>query len=195
MPPVRESPALERWEVRSGLVGVLTLLLLGRNDLLRNSRVVTVSLRHDGSAMPSAVIRVRVNQFGHVPAVLIDPIDRKGRVVQGMWLGADLDDRADGTAYIKVRSGKWRPNAGSVAPKLSHVISRCKTCGREATCRRNPFFGHGLSVHEFIAECTAYSHVELLGLTINVVEPPAVESRERWTRLRRFLSFGRDEAG
>lgn len=164
--------------------------------MLRNSRIVTVSLRHDSSAMPSAIIRVHVNQFGHVPAVLVDPIDRKGRVVHGTWLGADLDDRADGTSYIKVGSRKWRPNAGSVAPKPSHLISRCKTCGREAMCRRNPFFGQGLSVYEFIVECTACSHVELLlGLTTNVVEPPAVESRGRRTRLRRFLSLRRDEAG
>lgn len=163
---------------------------------MRNSRIVTVSLRHIGSARSPTIIRVRVNQFGHVPAVLVDPIDRKGRVIHGIWLGADLDDRADGTSYIKVSSGKWRPNAGSVAPKPRHLISRCKTCGREATCRRNPFFGQGLSVHEFIAECTAYSHVELLGLTTaNVVEPPAVESHRRWSRLRRFLYLGLDEAG
>jgi hypothetical protein len=51
-------------------------------------------------------------------------------------------------------------------------------------------------VHEFIAQCTAYSHVELLFrlTTATVVEPPAAESRRRWIRLRRFLFLGLDEA-
>lgn len=169
---------------------VLRVLQFRRNDLLINVRVVTVVLRHEEASRAPSIVLVRVNQFGHVPAVLIDPIDRKGTVVDGIWLGADLDDHANGTLYIRVRTGKWGPRtARRGAPELIHLICRCKTCGKEARFRRNPFFGRGLSVHEFIIECAVYSHVELVRTPAlsTLAAPLAVENHARRTRRRRFL--------
>ena len=128
-----------------------------------NARVVTVVLLHPEASRAPSIVRVRVNQFGHVPAVLIDPIDRKGLMVHGIWLGADLDDSASGTSYIRIRTGKWSPATGKkFLPKPNHLVSRCKTCGKEATFRRNPFFGQGLSIHEFIVQCSVSAHVQLV---------------------------------
>lgn len=130
---------------------------------MKNARVVTVVLLHQEASRAPSILLVRVNQFGHVPAVLIDPIDRKGILVHGIWLGADLDDSASGTSYIRIRTGKWSPATGkSVLPEPNHLISRCRICGSEATFRRNPFFGQGLSVHEFIIQCSVSSHVQLV---------------------------------
>ncbi|GEM_PF-4242849 len=70
---------------------------------MRSSLKVSVTLHQVDASKPPAVILVNMNRHGQLPAVLVDPLDRDGRVVQGMWLGDDLGDRTDGTSYIRLR--------------------------------------------------------------------------------------------
>jgi hypothetical protein len=70
---------------------------------MRSSLTVSVTLHPADASKPPAVIPVHVNRHGQLPAVLVDPVDSDGLVVQGMWLGDDLGDRTDGTSYIRLR--------------------------------------------------------------------------------------------
>ena len=70
---------------------------------MKSSPPVTLTLHHADVSQPPAVVVVSSNQHGQLPAVLVDPIDRNGRVVSGMWLGDALGDRADGTSYLQLR--------------------------------------------------------------------------------------------
>jgi len=69
---------------------------------MKSSLPVTVTLHHADAADPPAVVLVSANQHGQLPAVLVDPVDRNGRVAPGMWLGDDLGDRVDGTSYVRL---------------------------------------------------------------------------------------------
>ena len=63
---------------------------------------VIVTLRRRFARWPGFVL-VSVNRRGQLPAVLIDPVDRTGRVLHGLWLGDSVDDGGDGTTYCKVK--------------------------------------------------------------------------------------------
>lgn len=70
---------------------------------MTSSLRVSVTLHHADASVPPAVVLVGANRHGQLPAVLVDPVDRDGRVAQGTWLGDDLGDRIDGTSYLKLR--------------------------------------------------------------------------------------------
>lgn len=70
---------------------------------MRSSLKVSVTLHQVDASKPPAVILLNANRHGQLPAVLVDPVDGDGRVVQGMWLGDDLGDRTDGTSYVRLR--------------------------------------------------------------------------------------------
>lgn len=75
---------------------------------MRNSLRVPVTLHHTDASEPPAVVLVGANQHGQLPALLVDPVDRDGRVAPGMWLGDDLGDRRDGTSYLQVHRSESR---------------------------------------------------------------------------------------
>ena len=62
-----------------------------------------MTLHQSEALLSPAIVLVSVNQHGQLPAVLVDPIDRSGRIAQGTWLGGNLGDGTDGTTYAKVR--------------------------------------------------------------------------------------------
>ena len=70
---------------------------------MNSSLRVTVTLHHTDRADPTAIVLVSANQHGQLPAVLVDPVDRNGRVAPGMWLGDDLGDWADGNSYVRLK--------------------------------------------------------------------------------------------
>ena len=44
-------------------------------------------------------VYVDINQYGQLPAVIVDPATEDGRVLPGTWLGESHDGRPDGTSY------------------------------------------------------------------------------------------------
>ena len=75
---------------------------------MKSSRHVSLTLHHTDASEPPAVVLVNSNWYGQLPAVLVDPIDRNGRVVSGMWLGDALGERTDGTSYVQLRRPEFR---------------------------------------------------------------------------------------
>ncbi|KGJ79289.1 hypothetical protein GY21_05720 [Cryobacterium roopkundense] len=47
----------------------------------------------------STKIWLRVNDFGQLPTVLVNPRSAHGRIVPGIWLGDPQDFTVDGTTY------------------------------------------------------------------------------------------------
>jgi hypothetical protein len=69
---------------------------------MRSSLGISVTLHHADASEPPAVVLVYSNQHGELPAVLVDPVDRDGRIARGMWLSDSLGDRTDSTSYLKL---------------------------------------------------------------------------------------------
>lgn len=75
---------------------------------MTSSMRVSVTLHHADASEPPTFVLLGSNQHGQLPAVLVDPVGRDGRVAPGVWLGDDLGDRIDGTSYLQVRSPEYR---------------------------------------------------------------------------------------
>ncbi|MGO4690027.1 hypothetical protein [Glaciibacter sp. 2TAF33] len=66
-----------------------------------------VTLHGPESPKPSTTtVLVPQNQHGQLPAVLVNPIDSRGRVVPGVWLGENTDRAADGAVYRWVKESE-----------------------------------------------------------------------------------------
>jgi hypothetical protein len=62
----------------------------------------------DGS---EASTRVPTNRHGQLPAVIVDPRDHLGRVLNGTWIGESRDRQMDGITYepVQVTSTGFAP--------------------------------------------------------------------------------------
>ena len=81
---------------------VYLALIKGLGDSRSCVNKVIVMLRRRFARWPGFVL-VGVNRRGQLPAVLVDPVDRTGRVIHGVWLGDSVGDGCDGTTYCKVK--------------------------------------------------------------------------------------------
>lgn len=54
---------------------------------------------------------VDINQYGQLPAVIVDPRTEDGGVLPGTWLGESHNSRPDGTSYRAVPRHDLAPTA------------------------------------------------------------------------------------
>ena len=62
------------------------------------------------------------------------------------------------------------------------MILYCEQCGQAATARVNPFYGTGLSVHEFIVECSACARTDLKSGPSSDIPEAGHSDRDSWWR-------------
>jgi hypothetical protein len=78
--------------------------------------IVVTLILSDGS---QASTSVPTNRHGQLPAVIVDPRDHHGEVLNGTWLGESRDREMDGTTYESVQLAPSRFAAAGRAPGRS----------------------------------------------------------------------------
>ena len=68
-------------------------------DIIKSKNQIIVTLLKQSAMKKSHKTSLSMNQFGQLPAVLINPTSNTGRIIPGIWLGNPQDFTADGTTY------------------------------------------------------------------------------------------------
>ena len=74
-------------------------------DIIKSKSQIIVTLLTQSLLKKSQKISLSMNQFGQLPAVLINPRSTVGRIIPGIWLGDPQDFTTDGTTYRYLTEG------------------------------------------------------------------------------------------